>query len=150
MLTAKALVHGGASGANIDRSSSKRPKATAHDFGHLSELALACERAPCKIDAIIVDGHVHSGRSGHTDGAKPCDVASSSSADFIQGLSHAYVDNAGNTQLVPGWVPGAPPKGSSLSTMVLCPPRRQVPFLLPELALPSMRTMQPRGPLRPQ
>ena len=109
MLSAKALVHCGAIGSNSGCSSAKRPRATAHDFGHLSALALASERAPCKTDAIIVDGHFHSGLLGHTDGAKPCDVASSSSADFIQGLAHAFADDAGISQLVPGWVPGAPP-----------------------------------------
>ena len=133
MLSAKALVHCGAIGSNSGCSSAKRPRATAHDFGQLSALALASERAPCKTDAIIVDGHFLSGLLGHTDGAKPCDVASSSSADFIQGLAHAFADDAGNSQLVPGWVPGAPPQGEQPEHHGVVPPS-------PPGAIPSART----------
>ena len=146
MLSAEALVHCGAIGSSIGRSSAIHSRATAHDFGHLSALALASERAPFKTDAIIVDGQFHSGLLGRTDGAKPCDAASSSSADFFHGPSHAFVYNAGISYFVPGWVPGAP-LGSSLGTMLLCPPRRQEPFLLPVSTRPTMWATMPLGPL---
>ena len=143
----QALVQRGAIGPSFGRASGPRPRATVHDFDHLSALALASEKAQLNMKVIIADGHFDSGLSGRTDGAKPSETATSSSAGSILCPSHAFADLDVNSHLVPGWVPGAPPKGSSLGTMVLCPPRRQEPFPLPELTLTLMRTTMPLGPL---
>ena len=105
-LSAKSLVKYGAQDSSVGRFSASHSIATAHDFGHLSALALASERGPFKTDAKFVDGQFHSGPLGRTDGAKPCEAASSSSADFFHAHSPAFVDVAGNFHLVPGWVPG--------------------------------------------
>ena len=81
-LGAKSIVKYGAQDSSVGRFSAIHSIATAHDFGHLSALALASESLPFKTDAKFLDGQFHSGPFGRTDGAKPCDAASSSSAYF--------------------------------------------------------------------
>ena len=149
-LSAKAFVKYGAQDSSVGWFSASNSIATAHDFGHLSALALASEKVTFKVDAKFGDEQIHSGPVGRIDGTKPCITASSSSADLIHGLAHAFADEAGSSQIMPGWVHGAPPQRSSLSTMSLCPPRRQEPFLLPKLARPIMRTTLPLGLLKCQ
>ena len=78
------------------------------------------------------DGHFDSGHTGRNEGDMPSFTA--------------FAEFDSSSLCVPGWVPGAPPKGSSLSTLVLCPPHRQEPCHLTELALSLIRITMPIGP----
>ena len=118
----------GPSGASVKRASGLRPKATAHDFEHLSALALASEKVHSSSCTTIFAEHPDSGLLGRTDGtmlrgAPPfsfaghalelpcgriCVTASQASAGSFQRPSVSDNIFASTSQFMPGWVPGAP------------------------------------------
>ena len=86
--------------------------------GHVCDVLFAPGATDCK----TVEQH-DSGHSGRYKGRMLNYFANSSLTGDLPYTQHAPISFGASSDRVPGWVPGAPPNGSSLSTILLMPMR---------------------------